>query len=289
MKSILYIFSAFLIVLSHTLIAQSDTITGWDFSDTTNSTFSANLGLASNHSYTLRAEDTAGSVRTLAYVNGATDFAASTKDWDNGADNKFWTIKFKADGYSSFKLYSVQSSDAAAPGPKYWKVQTRLSNQSYVDVTGGSITVASDWTTGVVNGLPLPASLDNPGSTSVYVNWMVTSNEGTDGNPVLPGGISMIDDIMVTGISSTGIETVLYDSRIKISPNPASEFINISLGIETNHLQLHDASGSLVLKTAVNNSELSLQVGHLKSGIYILSIIPSNDNQIIRRKIFIRR
>lgn len=70
--------------------AQTDTISGFTFDDNTDMQFHPNFGLSGNLSYDIRAEDSTGGTRTISYAAGATTYAASAIDWDNGLENKFW-------------------------------------------------------------------------------------------------------------------------------------------------------------------------------------------------------
>ncbi len=275
-------------VLSVTAKGQADTITGWDFSDSTNHSFNANMGLSGNLGFDIRAEDTIGSVRTLFYTNGSTNFAAATTDWDAGENNKFWSVKFKAAGYGTFKLYSVQSSESANPGPKYWKIQVRKSGDAWTDLPGGNIVVANDWTTGVINGLTFPSSFDNPGSTSIYVRWIMTSNESTNGTPVSSTGVSIIDDIIITGETYSGVETILYDSRIHVFPNPSSHFVNISCQIPGARAKLFNATGNAVREEILSLSgETIINVSNLSSGLYLLVLETEDGSLVGSRKLLI--
>jgi hypothetical protein len=138
MKKQIYLTVCMMMVMTTILFAQTDTISGWNFSDTTNASMNANMGLTGNLGYNIRPEDTAGAVRTAYYLAAGIDFAAAAQGWDNGADNKFWSVRFKADGYGSFRISSVQSSDPGNPGPKYWKVQARKSGGVWADVVGAT-------------------------------------------------------------------------------------------------------------------------------------------------------
>lgn len=103
------------------------------------------------------------------------------------------------------------------PGPEILETAMPFKRWRMGRCTGGNITVANDWTKGVVDSLALPATLDNPGTTSVYLRWVMTSNKSTaaDSADVLSTGISKIDDIVVTGtLSGVGISTVIYENNV---------------------------------------------------------------------------
>jgi hypothetical protein len=290
MKKIVYMFLGFFLGFSFVSMAQSDTISGWDFSDTTNVSMNANFGLSGNLGYDIRPEDTTGGVRTAYYVAAGNDFAGAAEGWDNGADNKFWSVKFKAAGYESLKLYSVQSSDAANPGPKYWKVQVRKSGDAWTDVPGSNVTVGTDWTTGVLQAMPLPSVLNNPGSTSCYIRWIMDSNEATDGSPVTANGVSLIDDILITGMAITGIETVLFDSRITLFPNPAVNSVSLHSVMPISGVQIIDAAGiSVIQKDELHTTSIELDTRGLAAGLYVVLIRYSDSDVVISKKLLIQQ
>jgi len=290
MKKQIYLTVCMMMVMTTILFAQTDTISGWNFSDTTNASMNANMGLTGNLGYNIRPEDTAGAVRTAYYMAAGIDYAAAAQGWDNGADNKFWSVRFKADGYESFRISSVQSSDPGNPGPKYWKVQARKSGGVWADVVGSNVTVGADWTTGVIQSLPLPAVLDNPGSSSCFVRWIMDSNEATDGNPVAANGVSMIDDILITGVAITGVEKVLFDSRFSIFPNPAANSVSVTAATPMTMVQILDAAGHVVVsQNAEAAASVTLDTQHLAAGAYLIQIRYLDTNFVAHKKLIISK
>jgi hypothetical protein len=271
-------------------VAMGDTIIGFNFADSTDHEFNADFGLVGNLTYDIRAEDTAGTTRTLIYTNGATNFAATATEWNDGADIKYWSIKFKADGYKDMKVWSKQRSGGATPGPKYWKLQCRLSGGEWEDVPGGNITVANDWTKGVVDSLPLPATLDNPGTTSVYLRWVMTSNKSTaaDSADVLSTGISKIDDIVVTGtLSGVGISTVIYENNVSLYPNPCNDVLHIESAEGIVKTEIYNMLGAKVYGTIMESQNININVKDFDSGLYIVILHFANESKVVSRKILI--
>ncbi|HRZ42037.1 MAG TPA: T9SS type A sorting domain-containing protein [Bacteroidales bacterium] len=269
------------------LQAQNDTLIGFDFSDSTNAGFTANYGLPGNLSYDVRAEDSLGTTRPLSYTNGAANFAATATGWDGGADNKFWSVKFKADGYTNIRVSGKLSSGGNKPGPKNWKIQARKSGGAWVDITGGTITIANDWTTGVVTDLALPASFDLPGTTSLYIRWIMTSNESVTGPAVLADGICKIDDILITGTSSVGIEDNLFSFSTKVYPNPASDFIMIESPVSAGVAVLMDSRGAEAAAVSIGGNQVRMDLGSLEPGIYVLVIRAENESQVLYKKVVV--
>jgi len=200
-------------------VTAQDTLTGWTFPVNSGpDSLNANLGLLSNSGYDIRFEGVDTTYNTIFFTDGVSNFAASAAGWDNGMDEKFWSIKFKAENYTTVKVSSKQSSDALTPGPRDFKLQWRLSGEAWQDISGGNVTVGNDWTTGIVVNLPVPVT--TPGTTSIYIRWILTSNVNTNGGTLDPTGISKIDDILVTGVSTIGINQIIFSNQIRIIPNP---------------------------------------------------------------------
>ena len=127
---------------------------------------------------------------------GASTNAAIARTWDSGADTKGWQVDFTTTGYGSLMLYSKQNGDDRSP--EDWKVQYSTDGATWTDLPGATITCANDWTTGVLNGVSLPASLEN--QTDVYLRWIMTTNDGINGT-ISNWRDNLIDDIMVVGIA----------------------------------------------------------------------------------------
>jgi len=271
-------------------VAMGDTIIGFNFADTTDTEFNADFGLPGNLTYNIQAEDTSYTDRTIYYTNGATDYAATAAEWNDGADIKFWSIKFKADGYKDMKVWSKQRSGGATPGPKYWKLQCRLSGAEWEDVPGGNITVANDWTKGVIDSLPLPATLDNPGTTSVYLRWVMTSNKSTaaDSADVLSTGISKIDDIVVTGtLSGVGISNVIYENNVSLYPNPCSDVLHIESAEGIAKTEIYNMLGAKVFSSNKESRNINVNVNGFDSGLYIVILHFANESKVVSRKVLI--
>ena len=108
-------------------------------------------------------------------------------------DPKAWTVHISTVGYTNLNLSSKQWSDAGSfgtTGPTSFKLQWSINGTTWTDITNGNITVAQNWTTGVVSGLSLPIEIENV--SSVYLRWLNTSGSLL--------GYSSIDDILIVGI-----------------------------------------------------------------------------------------
>jgi hypothetical protein len=271
-KLLLFLASA---IISGTIMAQ-DTLTGWTFPvNNGTDSLNANLGTDQNQGYDLRFQwvdpnDT--TVNTVFFTDGATSYAAATTGWDNGANQKYWSIKFKAPGYGDIKVSSAQKSIYSSYdlGPGEFKLQWKISGGTYADVPGGTIQVINDWTTGKVDNLPVPVT--NQGSSSVYIRWISTTNNDFNGTTLTPNGISMIDDILVTGTNSSGTKDILFTNRVNIYPVPNNGTFTVESKIPFASLEVLDINGRTIFKTMDTGSEFKVNLGSVSKGVYILKI-----------------
>ncbi len=122
-------------------------------------------------------------------------YAAHSDSWDEGADTKYWQITISTQGYRNLKLSSKQRSSPR--GPRDFKVQYSTDGSTWNDVLGATITVGNDFTMGVLDQVPLPSGCEN--QPTLYLRWVMTSNESVNGQTVLGEGTNRIDDIVVEG------------------------------------------------------------------------------------------
>ncbi len=278
---------ALLAIISGSLFAQ-ETLTGWNFPANSGSdSLNANLGTTQNKTYDIRFQwvltpTTDSTLNTVTFVNGATTYAAATTGWADGSGIKFWSIKFKANNYSNFKLSSKQKSDATNAGPRDFKLQWRLSSGTYVDVAGGTVTLGADWTTGVVTNLPIP--ITGQGTSSIYIRWIMASNTNINGSTVTAAGQSMIDDILVTGVSSLGQEEIIYTNRLKVYPSPNKGAFTISSTEPIDFMIVTDINGNTICKTANPLQQQSIAIPDAKPGVYLLKVrFKGSDQEVSTR------
>ncbi|MGD0711936.1 MAG: hypothetical protein ABR968_12240, partial [Bacteroidales bacterium] len=220
-KLFTFICVAFMPLLMNSVFAQ-DTLIAWTFPSTSADSL-ADAGVAAL-SYSTRyiscqyghANGRIPISYTATGAGGGSDKCAMATGWTNDPDSANWMVKFKTTGYSNLMVYSKQLSDGTNPGPRDFKVQYKLPGASspWIDL-GTTVTCANDWTTGVVNGVSLPATCDNQ-SSQVGVRWMVNSQLDINGNALLSTGISEIDDIVITGTSTVGINETGSENIIKV-------------------------------------------------------------------------
>ncbi len=262
------------IAISFVSFAQ-DTISGYSFPNYSITSLNPTSGLAINNGFQISfySSDTLAN-DTIAFTNGATsgDYAATATHWDNGMNTKYWLIKFKAPGYTNFTVSSKQRAGGTAnPGPKDFKIQWKLNNGIYNDVTNGAITVGNDWTTGVANNLSIPASALSANDT-IYVRWILTSNLTINNTNIINTGVSKIDDIYIMGTSTVGITDDSKKPVITIYPNPSTGILHIESANNIKEIAIYDVLGKLVYSGISNKYYNTLNLDSYYKGIYILKL-----------------
>jgi hypothetical protein len=222
--------------------------------------------------------------------NGYAGTAAQATQWDNGNGVKYWQIEVTTTGYSNIKLSSRQQSGnpLTNPGPRDFKLQYKLGTAgTWTDIPNGNIKVLNNWDTSYVNNLVLPVACNE--AASVFVRWIMRSNMSDNNtNDVLTTGTSKIDDILVYGDVSAGVQQVSNNS-FNIYPNPlsAGNNINISTEMFVNSVEVFDITGKSVLMNEISNTinNLMIDIRSLKPGMYFIKV--NSEGKVSSKKIII--
>ncbi|MFH1545847.1 MAG: hypothetical protein ABIE14_00530, partial [Patescibacteria group bacterium] len=190
---------------------DTTTIVEWNFPDDSADAI-ADVGIEGNLTKTISTNATGA----LAF-NGecsATTNAAVVTGWDGGSGARYWQIEFTTAGYSDLTLSSKQLGSNA--GPKDFKVRYKIGAGGIwtdVAIPSGKIDVNNSWSidgTGSLSNVSLPAACDN--KSSVYLQWIMTSNEAVGANSALgSGGTNRIDDIVIAAAGTIDGEITSYD------------------------------------------------------------------------------
>ena len=79
----------------------------------------------------------------------------------------------------------------------------------------------------------------------------------------------------------------IQNSAFKISPNPATNFINISLGNKENAtIKIYDERGKMVKQLSVNGQQATINISNFAAGVYYAEI---NAEGIITKQKFIKQ
>ena len=279
--------SLFISLLAVNFACAQDTIVAWTFPSTSADKF-ADIAISLNATryiscqYGYLQADSIHIDYTKAGYLGLPDKCASTTGWTNGVDSANWMVKFKTTGYGSLKLYSKQFSDSSFPGPKDFKVQYKLpGGNPWVDLT--TITCASNWTAGVVNGIDLPSTCDNL-SQQVSIRWILTSELDVNGSALLSTGLSKIDDIVITGDVISGIGNV-NNSSLSIYPNPSKGNFNIVNNGQIKTIKIFNLLGRCVYQKE-SAIESVTNLDNFDAGVYFIQIT-NIDNEVNTSKIIV--
>ncbi len=274
------------LLISGLAINAQIVITGWTFPvDHGPDSLNANLGLPGNLGYDIRFEGNDTTYDVIYFDAGPTSYAAAAKGWDNGADEKFWSIKFKAADYKNFRVSSRQYSSLVNAGPRDFKLQWKLSGGEYTDVPNGTVIVANDWTSGVVDALPVP--ITDQGSSSIYIRWIMTSNTNISGGILGPDGENRIDDILVTGESALGAQDILFSNRIVISPNPNQGRFTVTSTVDMKTIRLTDMHGRRILVAGNPGKIWQGDEKNLSPGTYFISVLFTDNDSWYTQKVVV--
>jgi len=230
-------------------------------------------GLSLNSKNYISAEDTTAYPntvkRTLTYTNGVSNYAATATHWHNGSNAKLWSIKFKTNGATNLTVSSKQRSGGNTPGPKYWKIQAMVSGGSWIDIPNGNVTVANNWTAGVVTDIALPSSFDNT-TKSIFIRWIVVSDSSTNGTIVDSNGLSKIDDVVVKGIIPSSIED-LNNISFAVYPIPNnSGVLYFNTNDQISSVQIFNLNGTCISTSKPIDNKMD--INYLSTGVYFLRI-----------------
>ena len=82
--------------------------------------------------------------------------------------------------------------------------------------------------------------------------------------------VFMIDDIMITSV--TAINDNNLNAGIKVYPNPATNFVNVTSEVEISNVRIVNYTGQLVYSQNVSDNNVKISTSELPAGIYILQM-----------------
>ncbi|SDZ61763.1 Endonuclease YncB, thermonuclease family [Evansella caseinilytica] len=187
---------------------------------------------------------TGAAITGYATGNGSGSRAIASNGWNN-SEESFWMISLNTAGYESVTLSSRQYGSNT--GPRDFKVEYSLDGSIWEEVAHSTITVASNWSSGYLNGAVLPAKANN--QEQVFIRWINTSNASVSGGTIGAAGTSRIDDVTVTGLpigsgENPGIKTI-KQARGMIGQEVTVEGIaNVDQGrLQSNRFNLYIQDG----------------------------------------------
>lgn len=97
-----------------------------------------------------------------------------------------------------------------------------------------------------------------------------------------------VDSVDLTINFVLGINTVEQSPVLSISPNPAEEYVNISVGsVENASVKIVDVLGNVVYNETISNGTKNIDISNFKNGVYFVLVETQGVNSI-NRKLIIR-
>lgn len=279
MKKIFTLLS-FMMIIIMSSNAQNDTLAMWSFPNNDLADTMPNVHNDVNANSFIFTEGASA----IVMKNGLTTKAAQATEWHDGADAKSWQIKMSTLGYKTLDLSVKLTAGENNPGPRDFKTQYRIGLEGdWTDVENGELTVYNDWTTGVLEELPLPEACQN--LEALYIRFVMTSNIAQDGSDVLDSGTSKIDDLMVTGILYSGLDLIAQQAN-NVYPNPSNGTFFVESSEEMLSIKVYSMTGQLVYFNESPSRKIQLDL-NIPQGSYFVEASYSN-NEVRMNRIIIR-
>ena len=178
------------------------TLAAWDFDD---ETLVTNDALPQNEG----AEVELIGASLSGFVAGASGRAANSNGWNNFEEGtKYWQVSVSTKNFSDLRLSSKQ--DGSNTGPRDFQIQVSADGLSWEDLPGGAVTVRNDnFSTGVVDNLPLPSLIDN--QETAYIRWLSVSDFRIDDSQGISSvGTNRLDDLIITGLNPEAVRVNVW-------------------------------------------------------------------------------
>ena len=128
---------------------------------------------------------------------------------------------------------------------------------------------------------------DFPNTTIPDSALIIFSSSLTTGAQI--GSTLWVDDLQ-WGTINTGVAEAAKNEQIKITPNPANEFVTIDFGSisKAKEIEILDVNGKLVESFGVNSKIETFGVGHLANGLYFYTVRDKNAAVLSSGKITVK-
>ena len=196
---------------------------------------------------------------------------------------KSWVIGISTVNFDHLKLSSKQQSGGNNPGPRDFVVRYRIgTGGTWKDVPGTTIVTANNWTNGVLDSIPLPDTCAN--QSSLWLQWVMTSDTNSVGALVTSAGIDKIDDIYITGKQVMSAVNNSVPATVCIYPNPVRGELIIESSEPVVSVSLLNAGGMTVLNQNMHESTRQVvNTTSLPAGLYIVKILQRSGRMVTRK------
>lgn len=159
------------------------------------------------------------------------------------------TSKYTNAGTLSFWL-AVEAAD----GSETLKVEQKVGfglNEKVAEYTSDDLT--DEWKY---------FSIDINEEDSVQITF--TPSMTTDGDVRI-----WMDDLALSGFPVVSAKDIISKADVRLYPNPASDYLRVDLGsADFDHVSIFSVSGQKILSKTIDESEFSMDISSLKTGIY---------------------
>lgn len=147
----------------------------------------------------------------------------------------------------------------------------------YLSPTGGSL--VSDFTV-LLQDVPNELSTGSyrTKSLNAYAGQTVRIAFRAVGNDQY---VMFLDNINVTATVPLATNTFLTD-RFIVSPNPANDYLKITSKLTINDIFITDVNGRVFKSLKVNNTEATLNIADLATGVYMVEI-QSSEGKVVKK------
>ena len=190
----------------------------------------------------------------------------------------------RKDSLAFFVRYAPVNSDSGFVSVAMTKFNYNGTNKR--DTIGLGIAYVS----GTINEFTLKYAVINyTVPTNVIPDTCVIAVSSSDLVNAQVGSSLWIDDLKC-GTINTGIVEAIKNESIKITPNPANEFVTIDFGSisKAKEIEILDVNGKLVESFGVNSKIETFGVGHLANGLYFYTVRDKNAAVLSSGKITVK-
>ena len=91
---------------------------------------------------------------------------------------------------------------------------------------------------------------------------------------------------VVVQFAATNVGINEHDLSVNVYPNPASDQVNISLGLMINEVFVYDYTGKMVSRVQVDSKTYQMNVSHFNPGVYLFKVMA--DEGIVVKQVIIK-
>ncbi len=172
---------------------------------------------------------------------------------------------------SSYSYYHF-SMKSSSPQPTIIRFEDAGGQQANFDPTNYGFSYDGNWYTMVIPFTDITSQNSNFDFTDVNNVFFVKSTPGDAGSVVPETYIFYIDHVYFS-TESNALSTESFEfTKIQMFPNPAHSEITINTSTQLDAINIYNVLGKEVLAAQTKTLQPTLDISHLKSGIYIVKL-----------------